>query len=373
MQMLYLAPVDWHSIRQRPQQLALRLARHFELTYVDPVGLRSVRLSDAARVLHRAKAPRLGSAPLPIIRPRYLPVVGNRWLDRFNRLGLLDQMRRQFTFDDDFILWLSTPSLLAQALVDVFSPRLVVYDSMDHYAAFHRGATRQRIERDEAAIVTRADVVFCSSRGLAARLGTSANVHLIPNGVEFDHFAVERGPMPDWKENTGRPVIGFYGSLGDWLDYALLAELARRRPQWSFVFAGPKAGNGFDQLLDLPNVRYLGVIDYAELPRQAAWFDVALIPFQINVLTTCVHPIKALEYLAIGLPIVSAPLPDLKEIADVVRFASTPEEWLAQIEQALSSDSRPDDAARRRKTAAGHDWNARAAAILDKLQVPSTF
>lgn len=369
MRMLYLAPVDWHSIRQRPQQLAKRLAQRFELTYVDGVGLRSVRLSDAARIWRRAIPPRDANAPLPVIRPRYLPVVGNRFVDRLNRHRLIAQLRREFNFDDDCLLWLSTPSLLAQALLDEFSPRVVVYDCMDYYAAFHSGATRRRIEREEAAIVARADIVFCSSRGLAQRLaGSSGRIRLVFNGVEFEHFAIDRREMPAWRKRTTGPVVGCYGSLGDWLDYELLAELATRRPQWSFVFVGPKASSRFDRLLDLPNVRHLGVIDYADLPRQAIWFDIGLIPFKINELTCRVHPIKALEYLALGLPTVSARMPDLAEFAETIRFASTADEWLVQIERALLGESRSDEAIRpRRAAAAPHDWDARAATVVAEI------
>jgi UDP-galactopyranose mutase len=364
---LYLAPVEWSSVRQRPQQLASRLARHFDVRYVDPVGLRSARLADFQRIVRSAKEPKRRSASLPVIRPRYVPILGHRAIDGANRRWLLRQVSRQFDFDSEpWILWLSTPSLLAEALLDNTSPALVVYDCMDRYAAFHKGAARERIERAEASVVRRADLVFASSRSLAERLDRLHGVVLVPNGVETGAFSVRRRSPPAWK--TPGPVIGFYGTVGDWLDFDLLVDLARRRPQWWFVFAGPQASPDFDRLRELANVRYLGLIDYDELPHHAAWFDVGLVPFRLNVLTRYVHPIKALEYLAIGLPVVSAPLPDLADYADVVRFATTNDGWLSAIEASLSSDARSEAAiTRRRKAVAVDDWNNRTKTIIDRL------
>src|SRR5215469_2057068 len=255
---LYLAPVDWDSIRQRPQQLALRLARHFhfDVRYVDPVGLRSIRLGDLPRLRRGPKGPGHPPAPVPVLRPRYVPILGHRPLDWANRRWLLRQVGRQFDFSGEpWILWLSTPSLLAQALLEHATASLVVYDCMDRYAAFHKGATSERIERTEAALVRRADLVFASSRSLAERLDRLHEVALVPNGVDTGAFAVRRGSPPGWK--TPGPIVGFYGTLGDWLDFDLLGDLARQRPQWTFVFAGPQASPEFDRLRELPNVRYL--------------------------------------------------------------------------------------------------------------------
>jgi glycosyltransferase involved in cell wall biosynthesis len=366
---LYLAPVDWSSIRQRPQQLALRLARHFDVSYVDPVGLRSARLADAGRMYRRATPTRQPMREMPLIRPRYVPILGHRLLDRLNRRWLLQQLAEQFDFGGEpWILWLGAPSLLAESLLADSKPALVVYDCMDRYAAFHQNAARRRIEVNEAAIVRRADIVFASSHGLAERLEGLREVTIVPNGVETNRFAIKRGDMPGWKRDASGPIIGFFGTIGDWLDFELLLAVARLRPDWTFVFAGPRQSRQFDRLRKLPNVRYLGVLSYDELPQQAAWFDVALVPFRLNTLTRYVHPIKVLEYLAIGLPVVSTRLPDLKKLSNVVAFASSPGEWLATIERALSSSANSfDEVEARRRVAAAHDWNDRVDTIVSRL------
>src|SRR5690606_19701966 len=65
-----------------------------------------------------------------------------------------------------------------------------------------------------------------------------------------------------------------------------------------------------------PNVVLLGRKPFAELPAYAAAFDVGLIPFAVNELTTAVNPIKLREYLSAGLPVVSTELPELVPFAN---------------------------------------------------------
>src|SRR6266850_6832699 len=53
---LFFGAVDWSHTWQRPQQIASRLAAQGRVVYVDPIGLRRVRLSDAPRLMRRLRA-----------------------------------------------------------------------------------------------------------------------------------------------------------------------------------------------------------------------------------------------------------------------------------------------------------------------------
>ena len=386
--LLYLAPVDWNSIRQRPQHLALRLARKYELTYVNPVGLRSARLSDLRRLADRVggsesrqkghSGPQTGESaraeirmgpPFPVLNPRYAPLVGWPVLDGWNRRWLFRQVE-QCLSGGAAILWIGSPSLLAESILERTQPQLVVYDCMDRYAAFHSGPTRSRVERAERAIVERADLVFATSHGLVRRLQEFApSVELSPNGVDFARFALDRSAEPPaWRRKLTGPVVGYHGVLGDWLDYEMLAWLADRRRDWSFVAIGPNASRRSRAFLSKPNVHYLGSVPYAELPNHTVWFDAGLVPFEQNDLTSCVHPIKALEYLAAGLPTISTPLADLSDLAGVIRFAETPYEWLSAIEDSLDPAARTQEQiAARRQAVVGRTWNQAGETIAARL------
>jgi glycosyltransferase involved in cell wall biosynthesis len=148
--------------------------------------------------------------------------------------------------------------------------------------------------------------------------------------------------------------------LGPWIDYASLEAIALARPNWSLVLAGPKCSAAASRLISLPNVHHLGTVDYDKLPSLAAHYDVALAPFTLNELTRCVHPIKALEYLALGLPTVASRLPSLLEMNAVIQFAATPAEWIDAVSAALCPAARePGIVAARREVARGQSWEHR--------------
>jgi hypothetical protein len=106
-------------------------------------------------------------------------------------------------------------------------------------------------------------------------------------------------------------------------------------------------------------VHFRGPVAYQKLAACSAHFDVGIIPFEMNELTRAVHPIKALEYLALGLPVVASPLPDLEPFSKVVRFAESQDEWSMALVASLDAATRlPLAAQRRRMTVMTQSWDS---------------
>ena len=59
------------------------------------------------------------------------------------------------------------------------------------------------------------------------------------------------------------------------------------------------------------DVYFAGRAPYDEVPRWLSLADVTVTPFEINSITRDIVPIKSLQYLAMGKPLVSAPIPDV--------------------------------------------------------------
>lgn len=104
-----------------------------------------------------------------------------------------------------------------------------------------------------------------------------------------------------------------------------------------------------------PNVHLLGRKPYASLPAYSKGFDVALIPFPINHATVNSNPLKAREYLASGLPVVSTAIPEV-EVLGQCRIARDTAGFLREIERALEA---PGPSRERSEMLRSESWQAR--------------
>jgi len=240
-------------------------------------------------------------------------------------------------------LWLFTPDV--PELIDLLRPsgqdartppvERVVYYCVDDFGAF-AGFDPTLVAELERRTIAASDVVITTSAKLyEQRRRLHPNTHLVLHGVDYDHFAaaadLSPDAVPDDIRDLPRPVLGYFGLISDYVDLELLAQAARRRTDWSFVLIGDVRLGGrtlhsaarcadgqrssLRSLQGLSNVHVLGGRPYEALPAYCRGFDVGLIPFRMNRLTRAVNPIKLREYLAAGLPVVSAPLPEVRRYA----------------------------------------------------------
>jgi glycosyltransferase involved in cell wall biosynthesis len=249
--------------------------------------------------------------------------------------------------------------------------KALVYHCADDYASV-RGFPSS-LPEVEADLCRQAELVITTSETLCqARRAFNPNTYWIPNAADVEHFSSPARPAPELY-GVPRPIAGFVGGLSEWVDIDLLANLAKRRPEWSFVLVGP-VGTDVDAIRTCRNVRLLGARDYAQLPAYLAAMDVGLIPFKHSAVTYHADPIKAYEYLAAGLPVVATDMPALHRLAHVVRLADSAETFSTQIEEALA-EGRNTGKAERQAEAARHTWSNRFDDLerLLRTNVPCAF
>src|ERR1035441_10169680 len=200
----------------------------------------------------------------------------------------------------------------------------------------------------ECALMEKADmVVVSSSRLYETKSRYNANTFLVTHGVDVAHFrdaCRQEIPAPADCADLKGPVIGFVGTVADWVDLEVVRYLAASRPQWSLLLIGDIQTNT-SALRELSNVHLLGRRSYQSLPAYCKTFDVAILPFVVNELTVAANPLKLREYLAAGLPVVATPLPEVLKLGGLVRMARTPEEFLNRIETLLKEGRRGPDPA----------------------------
>jgi glycosyltransferase involved in cell wall biosynthesis len=221
------------------------------------------------------------------------------------------------------------------------------------------GVPTEALTALEERLLRRADVVLVSAeRLLRSKARINPRIALVRHGVDFNHFRRSLDPKTEIPADLAAlpgPVIGYFGLIAqDWIDVDLLAHVAQRFPHASLVLLG-KVTMGVSALERFPNVHFLGRKPYATLPSYCKGFDVALIPFPVSAVTLNANPLKAREYLAAGLPVVSTPIPEVAVLGQCL-IGSTASEFADLIEGALAV---PGPAIERSESMRRQSWQAR--------------
>jgi glycosyltransferase involved in cell wall biosynthesis len=194
----------------------------------------------------------------------------------------------------------------------------------------------------------------------------NATATLSPHGVDIGLFAKAMDPdteVPEAARTLRKPVIGYFGVLGDWIDIELLEYCAQKRPDWTFLFIG-RISTEIAHLRRLPNTVFIPPQPYASLPAWAKAFDVAVMPYRLTQQVLNSNPLKLREYLATGKPVVTVRAPEIEKFADVLPLAGNREEFLAQLDTAILDHS-PASRMARLDSIRGQSWEDRVEAVVE--------
>jgi GT2 family glycosyltransferase len=229
----------------------------------------------------------------------------------------------------------------------------LIYDCMDEWTDFPN--IGQPLLEQEEQLVQESDIVTVTAALLEKKWAVkNKNCLLVRNGVDFNFFTQHCHPNQLLKD-IAHPIIGYYGALAEWVDFELIAFLAKERPTWQFVLIGDVFVDNLAGLNKLPNVHLLGRRPYSEMPLFLYHFNVCLIPFKLNDVTHAVDPVKFYEFISAGKPVVAVPLSELQIYQEYLYLAATPAEFLAKIELAITENDL-DVISRRITLAQNNDW-----------------
>ncbi len=378
--LIFVSMENWDEVWRRNQFLCAGLARRFPGYKILFVGLPR----DVTNGLRRGRLPSLGAddeavSTLPNItltRPlKLLPntLAAGRRLNEALFRGHVRRAARRLGLQSP-LLWLNPHS--AVHLAGRMGERAVVYDITDDWTTLTQSPALTRLTvAQDAALCRRADaVVVCSERLFEMKRGLAHNLHLIPNGVDADHYRRVldgTGPPPAPADGWPRPVLGYTGSIHpDRVDVPLVESLARRFPQGTVALVGPNMLPDADRRLlqSCANVVLLGPVPYARVPDIMRAFDVCITPHRVSAFTESLNPIKLWEYLAAGKPIVATDVAGFRDYPQFVRIAEGADGFARAVEDALQEAPALGEA--RRAEARRHSWEARldhALRVLDAL------
>ncbi len=185
----------------------------------------------------------------------------------------------------------------------------------------------------------------------------------LPSGVALRHFARVSGgrlAVPNDINFVPRPVLGYFGTVDERLDFGLIHALAEADPNWSVVLVGPVRVNP-DHLPRRPNIFWLGKRPYGEMPDYARGFDVCIAPFARSEEARGFRPLVLNEYILSGRPVVGTALEEVRQdFSELMAIAETPEEFVAMCQQGALHPDR--DLLRRRARLVAHrSWKKVAA------------
>jgi glycosyltransferase involved in cell wall biosynthesis len=210
-------------------------------------------------------------------------------------------------------------------------------------------------------------VAVCSAiqTDLAKATGGRVPTLLAPNGCDYAFF--QQGETPP-QAAADRPIVIYQGNLNLRLDLELLTKVIEGMSDWDFWLCGRvdadlAANRPWRALKTQPHVRLLGTLPADELRTRMKQATVGIIPFlQIPIMQKS-WPLKAFEYIACGLPVVSMPIDDLAPFEQAMRFATTPDTFISAIREQGATRHDPQRLAERDALARAQSYDSRFEAV----------
>jgi teichuronic acid biosynthesis glycosyltransferase TuaH len=370
------AGAPWGSHGSADFAVARSLTRHARVVYVDPPvsPLADGRDPRIAAVLQE---PPLRPVDDRVVRltPRVPPARerpgGKLLADRYTRRALGRAMAE-----------LGEPEVPA-VIVSSYNPlfgscgeRRRVFWAQDDYLAGAEllGISPRRLRRAERAQLRRADLVVGASEVLAERFeGPGHDTLLMANGCDPTlGTRVDAADVAEDIELSG-PIAIVVGCLNERLDPLVLAAVAGSG--LSLLLVGPCAAGWrravLEPLLRRPNVQWIGARAPEELPPYLAAAAVGLVPYRDTAFNRASFPLKTLEYLSAGLPVVATDLPAVRWLAtDLVAIEQDPLAFADAVTRAAQGRRDATRIRQRRRFAAGHAWDRRVDVLAEALQIP---
>jgi hypothetical protein len=382
--LIYFGPEKWDGLWRNRHHLMSRFSEFNKVLYVEPKrGFRKIvqqlTKNDFKKKLiwQEIKQPRITKERENLFiyhSPIYIPIIGRFPFNRiaeflWNRLLTINLLKLDFT---DPIIWLSKPYMLNY--MNQFNEKLVVYHIVDEYLSYGGLTEEMRFNLDklEKKAIATAHVVIVVSRELYRnKKRYNKNTYIVPNATDYKAYArviESESLLPEDVSTLPRPIIGYSGLISPRLNFELINHLAQVKPQWSIVLIGQiNAVDGIGEFLNLKNlsnVHLLGIKPIFSMPKYVKAFDVGMIPYEENENSKNISPLKLYDYLAAGKPIVTTDFATAHEFKDLVKIASTKEEFVINIEDALKSDSQ-ELYIKRRNLASKNRWEVRVNQISD--------
>lgn len=243
---------------------------------------------------------------------------------------------------DNFILINDKDMFNSFYLKELLKPEAYIY--LDRDKTVVMDYWKKHGTKLEPKLVRKSDAVICNSYDFEKyNKQFNQNSYYIGNGVDLELFDIKKQyEVPNELKNIPKPIIGYVGALLSLrLDIDLMYSSAISNPDKSFVFIGPEDDEfAKSKLHELENVYFLGKRHKNIVPAYVNHFDVCINPQIVNEVTIGNFPLKIVEYLSLGKPVVAIETNTMNELfPEVTYIAKNQPEFDRLIDKAIREDS----------------------------------
>lgn len=362
---VYFPGVAWEDVAGTDRQLVTELSRDRKVIWVDPPQSpfrRRVRAVPAVSY-PRPNVVRLRGATVPANQRPLLRTIADSRCARVAE----EFCKRRGIAPYAVVCASSSPML---ALTEKLPGTKVYYATDDFVAAgVLWGVSQRYLDASREANLRAADSVLAVTPELGRHLQrTSRASRWLPNGADLEGVAERAQPARDVRLTA--PVAGVIGQFNARIDLSMLEEV--QRAGISLLLVGPQrfhsseAADTFARLIRLPGVQWVDGVPRGELPAYLARIDVGLTPYADTMFNRRSYPLKTVEYLAAGLPVVATDVATTKGLdGRFVRVAQTPATFASLVLEFLAEKP---DRAEIQRSVANAAWSSRAEQLLTWLE-----
>jgi glycosyltransferase involved in cell wall biosynthesis len=327
MKLIYLSPIEWNYIKQRPQFLCEGFSQYFEVVYIEPSW------SILKSLLHRnlkfiKKKYRINNATM-VFRPsgiiRMPKKISNDFLYEIG--NKIEQRQLKKLLDENSILIVGNP--LYYDIIKYFDLKnfIIIYDCMDDFIELYRllgynNKFIQRLENCERNLCKISKNIVVTSDVLLKRIKEKygideKNIIKISNGINNIH-KLNFKLLNEANFYNQQLNFLYVGTVSEWFDLDAITKIAQEFSESKIIIAGPIEKKIKKDILNIPNIQYRGIISHNECMKLIQKSDICLYPFKKSYLLDTINPVKILEYMMFRKPIIAVESIELAKYNDII-------------------------------------------------------
>jgi hypothetical protein len=335
---LYIMHVPWAWIKQRPHFFAESLNKDFDLKVFFKRPLKVTKKN-----LINQKSDNMSISSFFIFPFQRVPILKNiKFLNRFNDIIVKYQLPSLKEFD---YIWVTSWSMYSVIHKILPSNIKLIYDCMDDELEFPHIKDNHKILKEaflmEKKIMSRADVIFCSSEYLKNKI---INRSGIKREITVVNNAIAIPTISSVLTNNGQQVYDqlikidnvfmYVGAISSWFDFESVIYALEKNPLINFVLLGPK-----DVSIPIHSrLHHLGTVDRVDIFKLMENVRGLVMPFKLNELIKSVNPVKLYEYIYMSKPIISTRYLETEQFSDYIYLYNDKEEFSNRITGVLNGE-----------------------------------